>query len=67
MVVGGAVIGAIAVSGAPEAVDMELAALGAAAMTLEAALACRPRVWVYSKRLSAVMGGFSQKEGARDI
>jgi glc operon protein GlcG len=32
VVVGGAVIGAVAVSGAPEAVDMELAALGAAAI-----------------------------------
>jgi glc operon protein GlcG len=32
VVVGGAVVGAVAVSGAPEAVDMELAALGAAAI-----------------------------------
>lgn len=32
VVVGGAVVGSVAVSGAPEAVDMELAALGAAAI-----------------------------------
>jgi glc operon protein GlcG len=32
VVMGGAVVGAVAVSGAPEAVDMELAALGAAAI-----------------------------------
>ena len=32
VVIGGAVVGAVAVSGAPEAVDMELAALGVAAI-----------------------------------
>jgi glc operon protein GlcG len=32
VVIGGAVVGAVAVSGAPEAVDMEMAALGAAAI-----------------------------------
>jgi glc operon protein GlcG len=32
VVMGGAVVGAVAVSGAPEAVDMELAALGVAAI-----------------------------------
>jgi glc operon protein GlcG len=32
VVVGGAVVGAVAVSGAPEAVDMEVAALGVAAI-----------------------------------
>src|SRR5579871_1186895 len=35
VVIGGVVIGAIAVSGAPEAVDMELAALAAAAIVAE--------------------------------
>jgi glc operon protein GlcG len=32
VVIGGVVVGAVAVSGAPEAVDVELAALGAAAI-----------------------------------
>ncbi|MFI4889179.1 MAG: heme-binding protein [Steroidobacterales bacterium] len=39
IVIGGAVVGALAVSGAPEAVDMEMAALGVAAIVAGRGLA----------------------------
>ena len=43
VVIGGAVVGAVAVSGAPQTVDMEMAALGAAAIVRARAMGVEPR------------------------